>query len=741
MWNMKSKRRCCKYIAAVLVMGLILAGCDKKEMTETEPFHIEEICSLSQLQEESGISQGEVLAAAGRNDNAYVVLESYEEENAEWLFYQVQEEDVSQAFSMEVNEDDDVKAFDVDSKGNYYLLENKYEETEKITSLVRIDSAKKETREVSLDDRISAYDTAQNLQLDQEDNIYLFFESGKISVFSADMEWQYDITEHEEEYILDVARCTDGAVIFVSARYEGDKEVLKVYQIDGNAKNSVEIMQLKEDQYLSDILINGTKQYDYYVRGQRKISGGRLGEKHLMPVLYWEKTDFVPDEIGKIYAVSDDKWFTLEQTDSPSLIYMVKGQEEEEKERQILQLACVEADSDLQKEAADFNKTNKDYKIEITSYSDREDPEQGLMVDLSTGSDIDIVLIPPEEADPLIAKNLFVDLYPFLDADPGLKRDDFFENLLQAYERNGKLYQTVSWLHLQCLVTKKSNLDKENGWNLDAFETLLETYPEAAVYTDASNISILNQFLKTIAVDLVDWEQKSCSFDSDAFKRMMELANQYGTEGGSVEAEDEIQALRDNKLLFSQTILTPTEVVLYEDALSGDYAVVASPFQEGMGANVYSSAPQFGIVAGSENQDGAWQFVRRFFAKQYQDYSKDILLMGMDRVGIPVRKDCFDALLKRYTATELYEADGEWFEPYIAAIGNDSYDFEMEQPVTAEQETIFREIVANAEKREGIDSRIEEIVLEEAQSYFSGEKGLEEVIEIIQKRVTTYLNE
>ena len=293
--------------------------------------------------------------------------------------------------------------------------------------MVRIDSARRETREVSLDDRIGEYDTVQNLQLDQEDNIYLFFESGKISVFSADMEWQYDITEHEEEYILDVARCTDGAVIFVSARYKGDKEVLKIYQIDRDAKNTTEIMQLEEDQYVSDILINGTKQYDYYVRGQREIRGGKKGEKRLTPILYWEKTDFVSDEIGKIYAISDEKWFALEQTDTPSLVYMVKGQEEEEKERQTLRLACLDADSDLQKEVADFNKANKDYEIEITSYSDREDPEQGLMVDLSTGSDIDIVLIPTEKADQLIAKNLFEDLYPFLDADPGLKREDFFE--------------------------------------------------------------------------------------------------------------------------------------------------------------------------------------------------------------------------------------------------------------------------------------------------------------------------
>ena len=49
---------------------------------------------------------------------------------------------------------------------------------------------------------------------------------------------------------------------------------------------------------------------------------------------------------------------------------------------------------------------------------------------MAIGSDIDIVLIPGEAADQLIAKNLFADLYPFLDADPGLKREDFIENLL-----------------------------------------------------------------------------------------------------------------------------------------------------------------------------------------------------------------------------------------------------------------------------------------------------------------------
>ncbi|MCM1158776.1 MAG: extracellular solute-binding protein [Bacteroidales bacterium] len=734
---MMSKMRYCKYIAKIFMIGLMLVGCNQKEITETDSFHLEEICSLNQLQEESGISHGEILTGTGRKDKGYFVLGSYEGEDTQWLFYQVQEEEVLQTFSVEVNGDNEIKAFDVDSKGNYYFLKNEYDAREKNTVLVRIDIAAKKMREVSLDGRISEYDTVQHLQLDGKDNLYLFFESGKISVFSTDMEWQYDITEHEEEYILDVARSRNEEIIFVSARYEGDKELLKIYRLDESTKDTVEIMQLEEEEYFPEILINGMGQYDYYVRGKKGICGGRTGEKRLIPILYWEKTDFVPDEIGKLYAVSDERWFALQQTDRLSLIYIVKGKEK--KERQILQLACVEADSNLQKEVADFNQTNKDYEIEIISYSDRVNPEQGLIMDLSVGSDFDIVMIPSEEADKWIARNLFVDLYPFLDADSGLKREDFFENLLQAYEWNGKLYQTVSWVHLQCLVTKKSHLEKESEWSLDTFEALLKDFPEAAVYTDASKASVLRQFLETTDVELVDWKKKSCSFNTDTFKRMMELANRYGIEDGNLEPENEIQALRDNRLLFSQTILTPTEIVLYDEALAGDYAVVASPFQEG--ANIYSSAPQFGIVAKSEKQDAAWQFLRRFFTKPYQDFSKDILLMGTEYVGIPVRKDCFEALLKRYTATQPYEVDGEWFNPYIAAIGNDRYEFEMEKPLTVEQEVIFREIVANAEKREGMDVRIEEIILAEAQSYFSGDKGLEETIEIIQKRVSTYLNE
>lgn len=737
---MKTSRKYGIYFVGFLMNVLLLTGCGQEKRVETEPFHEEEICRLSEIQEMTTGANCELIAEAEKNGNIYLLLDACEEENKNFHFCQVRDGEVSYTFSVPAGEDDEARAFDVDSNGNYYLIEERYGEEDRSIYLNRIDGLNRKNQEISLKDWIGEYDMVQNMQLDQEDTIYLFFQSGKISAFSADLEWQYDIVEHEEEYILDAECLANGNVIFASAKYEGDKEILTLYQIDGQEQCTREIRQLEDESYSVHFLMNGDGEYDYFVRGDNEISGCRLEEKQMNPVMRWENTDFVPDEIDKIYPLSEETWFAVEQKENPMLVYMKKGQAEDKKNKEILHMACLEADSEVQKEVADFNKENKDYQIEITSYSEGGNPRQEFLMALSTGADIDIILMPHEDADLIIQKNMVVDLYPFMETDLGIKKEDFFENLLQAYEQDGKLYQSVSWVHLSGWVTKKSNLEKMDGWNTDSFQALVEAYPEAAVFTDASSKNVLKELLQVTAADLVDWKKKQCYFDSYSFLQMLELAKQYGIEERNVEQKDEIQSLKDNKLLFSRTLITPVNTLLYDSALSGDFVVVASPVQEGIGAGIYSDTLQFGIASRSSKQEAAWQFVRRFFTKTYQDISKEILLMDIDCKGIPIRKDCFDDLMKRYTTTVGYEEDGMWFEPYEADIGTGIYDF-ISSPMTQEQEKIFRDIVAGASKKEGLDKKIEEIVLEDADSYFSGQKTKEEVAEIIQNRVSTYLME
>ena len=57
-----SKKASCIYIANILLTGVLLVGCGKEKVVETELFHEEEICSFSQLQAELGMDNGDVLA-------------------------------------------------------------------------------------------------------------------------------------------------------------------------------------------------------------------------------------------------------------------------------------------------------------------------------------------------------------------------------------------------------------------------------------------------------------------------------------------------------------------------------------------------------------------------------------------------------------------------------------------------------------------------------------------------------
>ena len=63
------------------------------------------------------------------------------------------------------------------------------------------------------------------------------------------------------------------------------------------------------------------------------------------------------------------------------------------------------------------------------------------------------------------------------------------------------------------------------------------------------------------------------------------------------------------------------------------------------------------------------------------------------------------------------------------------------KPLTEEECDAYRDYVASASGRSEYDGSIQEIVEEEAEAYFNGDKSADEVADIIQNRVTTYINE
>ena len=62
-------------------------------------------------------------------------------------------------------------------------------------------------------------------------------------------------------------------------------------------------------------------------------------------------------------------------------------------------------------------------------------------------------------------------------------------------------------------------------------------------------------------------------------------------------------------------------------------------------------------------------------------------------------------------------------------------------PLSADEEKQFRGLINTTTKVMGDNDEVMNIICEEAGAYFSGQKSLDETADIIQNRVTNYVNE
>lgn len=63
------------------------------------------------------------------------------------------------------------------------------------------------------------------------------------------------------------------------------------------------------------------------------------------------------------------------------------------------------------------------------------------------------------------------------------------------------------------------------------------------------------------------------------------------------------------------------------------------------------------------------------------------------------------------------------------------------KPLTQNEVDKYKDLINSTNRRIFYNESITNIILEEAQSYFAGDKNVDEASEIIQSRVTTYINE
>ncbi len=490
----------------------------------------------------------------------------------------------------------------------------------------------------------------------------------------------------------------------------------------------------------------GGNGYDLYISKSDGIYGYDKSKDNIEKLVDYVFSDINVDyTISSVVAISDQEFIAnLPDGDSGyNLFRLTKVPADQVKDKATITLAGSFIDYDIRQRAYKFNQENSDYRIKIVDYSsmvEGDDWSEGTKqfnLDIVSGSTPDIMLFTTDEpVDSYINKGLFIDLMPFINSDPELKDAEFVQNVFDAFKTGDKLYQLIPSYYINTVTTKTSYLNGQKTLSLKDCNDIIQAkgIKAADSFGLTGRESILYYGLMTAGDQYIDWENKKCNFDNESFMELLEFAKQF-----PAEITDDMYTDFDDACFFKGDALFDFTYVnnfrSYKREKQGrfgsDISYIGFPNELGINCSVINSNYRFAISSKTKYADVSWQFIRQYLLEDYQNSLE---------YDFPIRKSSFDKLAKE-SMDRPYWIDEDGIKVY-----DDEYAYIGEQqikldPLTEEEVQFMKDFVQSVTLVNSPNQNVYNIVNEEASAFFNGQKTAKEVADIIQSRLTIYVNE
>ncbi|MCR5282220.1 MAG: hypothetical protein K6E18_02530, partial [Lachnospiraceae bacterium] len=266
-------------------------------------------------------------------------------------------------------------------------------------------------------------------------------------------------------------------------------------------------------------LLTGYGSYDYCVEAGQGIDGADYsGNRNA--VLNWVGSNIEGQYINQITSLGDGNFMAYfyeysEDEDQETLIRLRKMDPSEVENRQVVVYGGTYISEDITKEAIKFNRSQSKYQIVIRDYSSFDDPEGKMNSDLLAGDVPDIIDMAYLPEEKYIGKGLLMDLYPLMENDTEVKKEDFFENVLKTLESNGKLYRIAPTYQLSLLAGSKEDVGDKTNIQIGDLMELEKKYKDSKAFSsDSTKETVLSTLCMNMFDSFVDWDSGKCSFDS-----------------------------------------------------------------------------------------------------------------------------------------------------------------------------------------------------------------------------------
>lgn len=480
-------------------------------------------------------------------------------------------------------------------------------------------------------------------------------------------------------------------------------------------------------------------------------------DKKVEAILNFIDCDIDPDNLVGIYEYESGEYgaVVVDEYNGKSEIDRLSVVKEGDSSKKEITLGVLYLDYDLKEKVIQYNKTNPETRIKIVEYMDDETEDYDEVMkkfnaDIASGNcpdmiDFNTTGIPLER---YASKGLLEDLTPYFEKDAEINLEDMVESFVNVYKTGDKLYALPKALCIEGIVGPTDVVGEGYSWNIGDFMEVAESLDEnVSLFDYCSREQILYMLCISDFGNYVDWESGECNFDTEDFIKILELSAKFPkaedlwddtSEEDGEDFEGEISKIRNGKVLLREMYLCRVEDYMESKAVYGkDITFKGFPTSEGNGIKATSAAPMIAISSKSENKDLAWEFIRQMYTAQYTSEEEEYY----DVAGFPIRKDDLDKYIAFSLEPRFYIDDNGEEVEYLETFEADGIEVEIPR-ATKEDEAKVRDILNSVDSVMYVDEEIiYNIVMEEMESYYSGEKSAAEVADVIQSRVSIYVKE
>ena len=376
-----------------------------------------------------------------------------------------------------------------------------------------------------------------------------------------------------------------------------------------------------------------------------------------------------------------------------------------------------------------FNQSDPEYRITLKPMVWHDDAERNrLMIELATSSDIDVLdtsLLPPGAVD----KKLMVDLLPYIDADTDISREDFLPTLFNAMTERGGLFEYTDKFTLLTMLGAEHLDIKQNEWTVEKAMDVF-TQEERVTYMMQENLVLLFSWAAT--AEFMDKTNGTCNFDSPLFIGWLELMKNIPVIGSFstdryisgcdwlISHDFACEAGYSPRKTFKDEVT----ILGFPGTIgTGSYFMKLFPVN-GLGHHgelqlsnstiiTQGCNTSIGVMASSENKDGAWRFVKTFMQGEDNQCLAE---------GIPVFRTSFERAVENSMEQKQSNMD--------------DYESFNERDAAA-----MRELVYGTERMVVQDDAVINTLKSEINAFLEGKTSADETAKVIQSKMSIYMAE